>query len=300
MHQLKTLIISLLCKYIVAKKWELPLFEKSRAELLQRDRVHAPDFLEGLGDACRWTMHADGGHRWGHETTNIAEAVNGVLRGARNLPILALVMTTMHKTLGWYEQRLTDYAKFLSEGKTVFNRIHTYLEQEGKTSRNMTCFTYNRLEGRYEVQLSPSLSPGHALTVYRVDIGNRTCDCGKFQALRLPCSHALTACRASRIDPLTLVDPYYTIEKSLEAYQGQWFPLGDISLWPECGVTWVPDPNRERVCKGRPVSTRIHNDMDMRYGQEGAVERTQNHCGKCGELGHNRLTCDRRRTTREN
>ncbi|KAL6317566.1 hypothetical protein AAG906_030319 [Vitis piasezkii] len=41
-------------------------------------------------DTKKWTLAHDGGHRYGWMTTNIAECINGVLKGARMLPITAL------------------------------------------------------------------------------------------------------------------------------------------------------------------------------------------------------------------
>ncbi|XP_025675679.1 uncharacterized protein [Arachis hypogaea] len=39
----------------------------------------------------QWVLAFDEGHRWGHMTTNLAECINLVLKGARNLPILVYV-----------------------------------------------------------------------------------------------------------------------------------------------------------------------------------------------------------------
>ncbi|XP_016185320.1 uncharacterized protein LOC107626950 [Arachis ipaensis] len=38
-----------------------------------------------------WVLAFDEGHRWGHMTTNLVECINSVLKGVRNLPVLALV-----------------------------------------------------------------------------------------------------------------------------------------------------------------------------------------------------------------
>ncbi|KAE8703397.1 hypothetical protein F3Y22_tig00110472pilonHSYRG00505 [Hibiscus syriacus] len=41
-----------------------------------------------------WTNAYDGGYRYGHMTTNLAEAINSTLKGACHLPVTALVKTT--------------------------------------------------------------------------------------------------------------------------------------------------------------------------------------------------------------
>ena len=42
----------------------------------------------------KWVQAFDGGHRWGHMTTNLVECMNSVLKEARNLPITILVRAT--------------------------------------------------------------------------------------------------------------------------------------------------------------------------------------------------------------
>ncbi|XP_016164196.1 uncharacterized protein LOC107606672 [Arachis ipaensis] len=63
--------------------------------------------LEERGDAyarwCdaiglrHWVLAFDEGHRWGHMTTNLVECINSVLKGARNLPVLALFRATYYR-----------------------------------------------------------------------------------------------------------------------------------------------------------------------------------------------------------
>ena len=42
----------------------------------------------------KWVQAFDGGHRYGHMIMNLVECINFVLKGARNLPITALVRAT--------------------------------------------------------------------------------------------------------------------------------------------------------------------------------------------------------------
>ncbi|XP_015933131.1 uncharacterized protein LOC107459413 [Arachis duranensis] len=44
-----------------------------------------------------WVLAFDEGHRWGYVTTNLVECINSVLKGARNLPVLALVRVTYYR-----------------------------------------------------------------------------------------------------------------------------------------------------------------------------------------------------------
>jgi len=50
----------------------------------------------------KWTQAFDDGKRYGHMTTNLAECMNSVLRGAQSLPISAIVKTTFQKINSWF------------------------------------------------------------------------------------------------------------------------------------------------------------------------------------------------------
>ncbi|KAH0698764.1 hypothetical protein KY284_012979 [Solanum tuberosum] len=41
-------------------------------------------------DLDKWTLHKDGGRRWGMLTTNSSESFNGLLKSARGLPVIAM------------------------------------------------------------------------------------------------------------------------------------------------------------------------------------------------------------------
>ena len=54
------------------------------------------------------------------------------------------------------------------------------------------------------------------------------------------------------------------------------------------GPTIVPLDSMQRMGSGRPRSTRLHNEMDVREGE------TPITCGLCKQLGHNRRSCKNR------
>ncbi|XP_027368858.1 uncharacterized protein LOC113874844 [Abrus precatorius] len=63
----------------------------------------------------KWALCYDGeGRRYGHMTTNLSESVNKVLKGARNLPINALVKATYG--------RLVEY--FVKRGEEAISDLH--------------------------------------------------------------------------------------------------------------------------------------------------------------------------------
>ncbi|RVX02742.1 Serine/threonine-protein phosphatase 7 long form-like [Vitis vinifera] len=59
-------------------------------------------------DTQKWTQAYDLGYRYGWMTTNIAECINGVLKGARMLPITALVQLTFYRCVSYFETRRAE------------------------------------------------------------------------------------------------------------------------------------------------------------------------------------------------
>ena len=58
-------------------------------------------------------------------------------------------------------------------------------------------------------------------------------------------------------------------------------------VWPRYdGLTIVPPESMKRIVSGRPKSTRLHNEMDVREG------KTIITCGLCKQPGHNRRSCN--------
>ncbi|XP_016206297.1 uncharacterized protein LOC107646637 [Arachis ipaensis] len=69
---------------------ESNLLRKFKAPYLQK-------LVINIGYSRTYALAFDGGYRWGHMTTNLVECINSVLKGARNLPITALVKATFYR-----------------------------------------------------------------------------------------------------------------------------------------------------------------------------------------------------------
>lgn len=89
-------------------------------------------------DKHKWTLSHDGGWRRGVMTTNMSECLNSVLKGARRLPISALVQLTFNRCVQYFIDRVTrthrmiqanqpwpDYAFRLYEKCSVRSSEHT-------------------------------------------------------------------------------------------------------------------------------------------------------------------------------
>ena len=63
-------------------------------------------------------------------------------------------------------------------------------------------------------------------------------------------------------------------------------PISNEDEWPLYdGPTIVPPKSMKRIGSGRPKSTRLHHEMDVREG------KTTITYGLCKQLGYNRRSC---------
>ena len=81
---------SLVCRVDLSIKVEK--FNK-HIDTIWRINLEARRWLEAI-PFKKWTLSHDGGQRYGIMTTNMYEVFNSVLKGARRLPITALVQLT--------------------------------------------------------------------------------------------------------------------------------------------------------------------------------------------------------------
>ena len=66
-------------------------------------------------DLDKWTQSHDGGRRYGAMTTNISECFNGVLKGARGLPIAAISLPGTQRS----PSKPTVLMMFLTPSSTI-------------------------------------------------------------------------------------------------------------------------------------------------------------------------------------
>ena len=104
---------------------------------------------------------------------------------------------------------------------------------------------------------------------------------------------------SSAQDATTYIDPCYSLENVIRTYSHAFLVPKSESLWRDVDdPKWVLDPNLLRA-KGRPVKSRIHNEMDG--VQRGPGSRRSNSdlreiqqkqsCGLCHQHEHNHRRC---------
>ncbi|QHO56105.1 uncharacterized protein [Arachis hypogaea] len=230
-----------------------------------------------------WVLAFDEGHRWGHMTTNLVECINSVLKGARNLPVLALVRATYYRLNELFVRKSAESYERKRAGHTysVFaqQRIEASMQQAG----NIVVHRFDRRNEVFEVR---EMTSGKVLVV---DLARRTFDCGHFQVERIPCRHVIACCANQRIDWHVYVHDVYKMSEVRKVYKFEFSPLGDAETWPPYeGPTLVANPALRRTSKGRPKLTRYLNEMDSRDMRGPRI------CRLCGAQGHSRSRCPQR------
>nr|XP_023927439.1 uncharacterized protein LOC112038813 [Quercus suber] len=183
-------------------------------------------------DLDKWTQSHDGGRHYGAMTTNISECFNGVLKGAHSLPIAAMVEFILCKLVAYFHDRNKLITSDLSQGKVWTDYamgIYTKNEQKifGHTVRN-----FNHELGIYQV-VTPynDHRSGGGNHSHEVHIFARTCGCGKWQNIKIPCSHAIKVLQGLHLNATSYIDPCYSLKNAIDTYAHHFVvPLSE-SLW---------------------------------------------------------------------
>ncbi|KAL0439084.1 UNVERIFIED_CONTAM: hypothetical protein Slati_2391400 [Sesamum latifolium] len=85
-------------------------------EEIKSHNIGAFEFLDRINKE-KWTASHYGGWRTGILTTNMSECINGVLKGARRLPLTAVVEITLHHTVNYFVTRERKSHAMLSNGQ---------------------------------------------------------------------------------------------------------------------------------------------------------------------------------------
>ena len=233
----------------------------------------------------KWTQYCDEGRRFGHMTTNLSECINAVLKGTRNLPITALVKSTYFRLVELFVRKGQEAEAQLVSGQVFSQALMRAIEINKQSIGTMNVSQFSRASESFVVEeLAPTAGWSHRS--YRVHLRERRCDCGYFQALHFPCPHVLAACAYARVDWATYVDDVYRIQIVFNVYRTEFAPVPSEDFWPEYhGHPIRPNPALRRAIEGRPVSTRIRNNMDE------VEPGPPNRCGLCRQEGHTRRRC---------
>ncbi|PPR87025.1 hypothetical protein GOBAR_AA33663 [Gossypium barbadense] len=175
----------------------------------------------------------------------------------------------------------------MEAGHVFVEYVRDAMVANRRMTRSMNVEVYSRRNDTFRFTETIGRRPGIPPRSYGVDLRNRRCDCRRFQTLHYPCAHVVAACAKVSLNVDQFIDEVYTLERTLRVWENELPILPDVSTWEVPSTTFelFPDKGLRRNPKGRPQSSRIRNEMEIREKSDGKL------CGVCRLLGHNRNKC---------
>ncbi|XP_057745423.1 uncharacterized protein LOC130963310 [Arachis stenosperma] len=236
-------------------------------------------WIRGL-EPPKWLQHLDEGRQYGHITTNLSECINSVLKGTRNLLVCAIVKSTYHRLNELFVIKGRQAQAQIASGQVFSQFLQKAILVNREGISQMLVTSFDRATTVFTVD---EIAAAGVQSRFRVNLQFHRCDCGYFQALHYPCAHALAACAYARLEWQQYVDLVYRIESVFRVYEMEFQPMPDEDMWPPYeGPRVCPNPLLRRTLEGRPMTTRIRNEMDE--VEPGLGKR----CGLCRQTGHTR------------
>ena len=173
-------------------------------------------------DLDKWTQSHDGGRRYEAMTTNIFKCFNGVLKGTCGLPIATMVEFTWCKLVAYFHDRHKEITSHLSQGKVWSDYAIGIYTKNAQKFAGHTLRDFNHETGVYQV-VTPynDHSGGGGNHSHEVHVFVRTCGCGKWQNIKIPCSHAIKVLQSLHLDATSYIDPCYSLDNAIHTYAHQ-------------------------------------------------------------------------------
>ncbi|KAK4400612.1 hypothetical protein Sango_1167300 [Sesamum angolense] len=245
-------------EYIAGSKYQLRKFNRIMEEI-KKQSVKAFAYLDQINKE-KWTASHDGGWRCGILTTNMSECINGVLKGARRLPVNALVEITLERTVHYFRVRAIKGHKMLQNNQLWTNFACKMFISWQQKAVEQTVTKYSHAQ--QSASVVTRRQTGHGMNTHVVKIANRECSCGKWNQFGIPCSHAQKLCGAYNISAASMVKDYYDLMAYNNTYSKHFEPVQSQDYWDDPNFQLVHDPTiRTSTRPGRNQTTRIHNEM---------------------------------------
>ncbi|KAL0434911.1 UNVERIFIED_CONTAM: hypothetical protein Sradi_0199000 [Sesamum radiatum] len=260
----KNVILKDLC-WRAGSEYQIRKFNRIMEEIKSQN-VAAFEFLDKINKE-KWTASHDGGWRTGILTTNMSECINGVLKGARRLPLTAIVEITLARTVNYFVTRERRSHAMVANGQLWTDFAYKMFNQWHQKSIDHTVTKYNHRQ--QSASVVTKRQSGFGLNTHVVKITNRECSCGKWTQFGIPCSHAQKVCAAYNINAASMVKNYYDVQAYKNTYSKAFQPLYPEDYWDAPEFRLVHDTTiRISTRPGRNQTSRIHNEMDWRQTRE--------------------------------
>ncbi|XP_022889306.1 uncharacterized protein LOC111404780 [Olea europaea var. sylvestris] len=251
-----------------AKEYSSINFEKSMATLYRKISA-VGQYLEKKVGHEFWSRAHFKGIRYNIMTTNNAESLNSLFKNAREFSVLAMVEQIRKTLQKWFYERHIEAEECAT---TLTPPIEDKMRKKYNDAKGLIVLPINKYE----------LHVGVENEMHIVNLEARTYSCREFDLEKLPYKHALAAAKFKGISCYSLCSPYYTSASWKQAYAECKYPVANEADWEISNQPKVLPPLSNRRQSGRPKNRQIPS--------RGEGKKTRK-CSRCGQRGHNCLTC---------
>ncbi|KAL0431294.1 UNVERIFIED_CONTAM: hypothetical protein Sradi_0755400 [Sesamum radiatum] len=136
----KNVILKDLC-WRAGSEYQIRKFNRIMEEIKSQN-IAVFEFLDQINKE-KWTGSHDGGWGTGILTTNMSECINGVLKGARRLPLTAVVEITLVRTVNYFVTRERRSHAMVANGQLWTDFAYKMFNQWHQKSIDHTVTKYN-------------------------------------------------------------------------------------------------------------------------------------------------------------
>ncbi|XP_062075732.1 uncharacterized protein LOC133779846 [Humulus lupulus] len=217
--------------------------------------------------------------RYNIMTSNYAESFNNKTWDARSFPITTFIEFIRFTLQSWFCDRRETSEKTTTTLALTYEKILVDMAEKAR-------FLIPYAMGRHEFHVLDGELNGE------VDLLNKTCTCGVFQIIGIPCAHALSGSLKRGVNFYSLCSDYYKIETFRSSYTESIYPTGNEEEWivPHDTMTIKVRTPAQKISVGRPKKKQ-GRPKKKRHPSNGDKLVVQRKCSTCGGLGHNRATC---------
>ncbi|KAK8947375.1 hypothetical protein KSP39_PZI006519 [Platanthera zijinensis] len=226
-----------------------------------------------------WAVAYFEGVRYGHFTLGITEVLyNWALEG-HELPIVQMMEHIRTQLTLWFVERLALGSSWPS---ILVPSAEKIILEAVADSHCYQVLRANKVE--FEIVSSERTNI--------VDIQRRCCSCRRWQIFGIPCAHAAAALLSCGEDVRLYAQECFSVNKYLEAYSQNIYPLPDRTFWREfcegaegdSKADMIIRPPKTRRPPGRPKKKVLRIESLKRPKK--VVQ-----CGRCHLLGHSQKKC---------
>ncbi|KAM6558435.1 hypothetical protein CsatA_003574 [Cannabis sativa] len=273
--------------WLAAYAWSKRECDRHLQVLRQMDPPIAA-YVDNIG-LEKWARPYCLGDRYNIMTNNAAESLNNVTEEFRAYPITTLVEFIRFTLQNWFANRLEKASKCVTPLATHFEEDLIKQHEDGRRRSVLR-------NGAQLFNVGRGADGSDFEKGGDVNLVERTCTCGMFQLLKIPCPHACAAALTQNVSVYALSSPYYTKETWKNTYDATINVVGEEDEWvlPEHMQNMRIGVPVEKKPVGRPRKSNAGRLRTNRFPSNGTKVKEPRKCSNCGALGHNKATCKAR------